>query len=186
MLPRRSASATQNSAVSSENSWNSPPQKTPCYCPSRLTTTPSSLEALARPRVCVLPAHGWTALQCGVCAHAMACVCGADSASSGRVCATVRARAACKRGSALRETERHGAPARAVCVIGSTHTRMPAGQCDAPGRTTGKVIRDPRTPAVKIRFSNERVFKSSRQIGLLQPISNIYLTMCRRLWNQGL
>jgi hypothetical protein len=67
MLPRRSASATQNSVVSSENSWNSPPQKTPCYCPSRLTTTPSSLEALAQPRVCVLPAHGWTALQCGAC-----------------------------------------------------------------------------------------------------------------------
>ena len=67
VLPRRSASATQNSVVPSENSWNSPPQKTPCYCPSWLTTTPPSLEALAQPRVCVLPAHGWTALQCGAC-----------------------------------------------------------------------------------------------------------------------
>ena len=45
---------------------NSPPQKTPCYCPSRLTTTPfADQEALARPRACVLPAHGWTAVQCG-------------------------------------------------------------------------------------------------------------------------
>ena len=74
----------------------------------------------------------------GLCVHAMACVCGADRASAGCVCATARARAACKRGSALRETAWHGAPARAVCVIGRARTRMQAGQCAAPGRATGQ------------------------------------------------
>ena len=92
--------------------WNSPPQKTPCYGPARLTTTPSSQEALARPRACVLSAHGWTAQASGrgFCVHVLACVCWADRANAGCLCNGEGARTpACKRGSALRETARQGA-----------------------------------------------------------------------------
>jgi hypothetical protein len=93
--------------------WNSPPQKTPCYGPARLTTTPSpAQEALARPRACVLSAHGWTAQASGwgLCVHALACVCWADRAKACCLCHGEGARApACKRGSALRETARQGA-----------------------------------------------------------------------------
>jgi hypothetical protein len=90
--------------------WNSPPQKTPCYGPARLTTTPSP-EALARPRACVLSAHGWAAQASGRgFVHALACVCWADHANAGCLCHDEGARApACKRGSVLRETARQGA-----------------------------------------------------------------------------
>lgn len=115
---------------------NSPPQKTPCYCPSRLTTTPfADQEALARPRACVLPAHGWTAVQCG------AGVCMRWHAHTSQ---TARARghphATGVRGSALRETTRQGARARAVCVRGREVTRMQAGKCVARSRATGAQV----------------------------------------------
>lgn len=115
---------------------NSPPQKTPCYCPSRLTTTPfADQEALARPRACVLPAHGWTAVQCG------AGVCMRWHAHTSQ---TARARghphATGVRGSALRENTRQGARARAVCVRGREVTRMQAGKCVARSRATGAQV----------------------------------------------
>ena len=54
----------ENPALPSDNPWNSPPQKAPCYCPVVLPKTPSTWsapsEALARPQACVLPAHGST------------------------------------------------------------------------------------------------------------------------------
>ncbi len=183
MLPRRSASGTQNSVVSSENSWNSPLQKTPCYCPSRLTTTPSSMEALAHPRVCVLPAHRWTALQCGACVCMRWHACVGQTARAQTVSVPRRGREPHASG-AVRCARPHTRRASAGCVCDRARTHPHASGAVRCTRTRDRatVISDPRDTC------SERVFKSRRQmkIGLLQRISNIYLTMCRRLWNQGL
>ena len=146
MLPRRSASATQNSVVSSENSWNSPPQKTPCYCPSRLTTTPASLEALA--------AHGWIDLQCGACVcirwHACVgrprerrlCLCHGEGASRMQAGQCV-----------ARDRVTRRASAGCVCDRARTHLHASGAVHCTKTIDRATVISDPRTPAAR-EFSN--------------------------------